>query len=102
VQVPTLTGTKTLRVHPGTAHGTVQRLRGEGPPKLSKGGSEKGDIHYRFVIDVPDHLSKEQQEAVETLSRTLGDDPRAGLFGNGAAAAEDSAGASKDPAGGER
>src|ERR1019366_3832767 len=33
VQVPTLTGTKTLRVRPGTAHGTVQRLRGEGPPK---------------------------------------------------------------------
>src|SRR3981081_3448641 len=66
VQVPTLSGTKTLRVRPGTAHGTVQRLRGEGPPKLSTGGSEKGDIHYRFVIDVPDHLSKEQQEAVET------------------------------------
>ena len=34
VQVPTLNGTKTLRVRPGTAHGTVQRLRGEGPPKL--------------------------------------------------------------------
>ncbi len=34
VQVPTLSGTKTLRVHAGTAHGTVQRLRGEGPPKL--------------------------------------------------------------------
>ena len=83
VQVPTLNGTKTLRVKPGTAHGTVQRLRGEGPPKLSAAG-EKGDIHYRFVIDVPDHLSKEQQEAVETLSRTLGsEDPRAGLFTKG-------------------
>ena len=32
--MPTLNGTKTLRVRPGTAHGTVQRLRGEGPPKL--------------------------------------------------------------------
>ena len=39
VQVPTLTGTKTLRVRPGTAHGTVQRLRGEGPPKL---GARRG------------------------------------------------------------
>ena len=27
------TATKTLRVAPGTTHGTVQRLRGEGPPK---------------------------------------------------------------------
>jgi molecular chaperone DnaJ len=78
VQVPTLSGTKTLRVRPGTAHGTVQRLRGEGPPKL--GGSERGDIHYRFVIDVPQDLSKEQQSAVDQLSKTLGGDPRAGLF----------------------
>ena len=81
VKVPTLTGTKTLRVAPGTASGTVQRLRGEGPPKLGGGG--KGDIHYRFVIDVPDHLSEEQQKAVDELSRTFGGDPRANLFGNG-------------------
>jgi molecular chaperone DnaJ len=82
VQVPTLNATKTLRVKPGTVHGTVQRLRGEGPPKLGSDG-EKGDIHYRFVINVPDHLSKEQQEAVETLSKTMGGDPRAGLFTGG-------------------
>src|SRR5271166_2112581 len=81
VQVPTLSGTKTLRVKPGTAHGTVQRLRGEGPPKL--GGKEKGDIHYRFVIEVPETLTKEQEEAVEALSQTMPDDPRAGLFQNG-------------------
>ena len=83
VQVPTLNGTKTLRVRPGTAHGTVQRLRGEGPPKLGGGGragAEKGDIHYRFVIDVPQELSKEQEKAVEELSKTLDGDPRAGLF----------------------
>jgi molecular chaperone DnaJ len=94
VQVPTLNGTKTLRVHPGTASGTVQRLRGEGPPKLNsaKGGSpEKGDIHYRFVIDVPEHLSEEQEKAVEELSRTLGGDPRAGLFASGAGAGAGSA-----------
>jgi molecular chaperone DnaJ len=80
VQVPTLNGTKTLRVRPGTAHGTVQRLRGEGPPKLGAGKAGRGDIHYRFVIDVPRDLSKEQQAAVEELSKTLDGDPRAGLF----------------------
>jgi molecular chaperone DnaJ len=85
VQVPTLSGTKTLRVRPGTAHGTVQRLRGEGPPKLGAGDGARGDIHYRFVIDVPDNLSKEQEQAVEALSKTLGGDPRAGLFENGSA-----------------
>jgi len=85
VQVPTLNGTKTLRVRPGTAHGTVQRLRGEGPPKLGS-GSDRGDIHYRFVIDVPQKLSQEQEQAVEELSKSMGaSNPRAGLFENGSA-----------------
>lgn len=79
VEVPTLDGRKTLKVGAGTRHGTVQRLRGEGPPKL---GSPKvrGDIHYKFVIDVPAELSKEQSEAVERLQSVLTGDPRARLF----------------------
>ncbi|HEY4915755.1 MAG TPA: molecular chaperone DnaJ [Solirubrobacteraceae bacterium] len=99
VKVPTLNGTKTLRVRPGTASGTVQRLRGEGPPKLSKNG-EKGDIHYRFVIDVPQNLSKEQEEAIEELSKSMGSsDPRAGLFKNGAASSTGAATGGAEPAG---
>jgi molecular chaperone DnaJ len=78
VEVPTLNGRKKLRVAPGTQHGTVQRLRGEGPPKL--GGKGKGDLRYRFVIDVPATLSAEQSEAVEKLSELMDDDPRARLF----------------------
>jgi molecular chaperone DnaJ len=81
VQVPTLSGTKTLRVRPGTKHGTVQRLRGEGPPKLgSSSPPPRGDIHYRFVIDVPDKLDSEQQKAVEALSEVMNGNPRARLF----------------------
>ena len=75
---------------PGTAHRTVQRLRGEGPPKpgsgKGKGSSStsdaptRGDIHYRFTIDVPEELSEEQRKAVEALSKTMNGDPRARLF----------------------
>ena len=78
IEVPTLNGRKTLRVPGGTKHGTVQRLRGEGPPKL--GSKERGDIHYRFVIDVPASLSSEQQEAVRELSKVMNGNPRSGLF----------------------
>ncbi|QEC46991.1 molecular chaperone DnaJ [Baekduia soli] len=78
VEVPTLNGRKKIRVAPGTQHGTVVKLRGEGPPKLGKG--TKGDLLYRFVIDVPATLSAEQSEAVEKLSAVMGDDPRAKLF----------------------
>jgi molecular chaperone DnaJ len=78
IEVPTLHGTKRLRVPPGTKHGTVQRLRGEGPPRL--GGKGSGDIHYRFVIDVPASLSPEESEVVDRLSEVMNGDPRARLF----------------------
>jgi molecular chaperone DnaJ len=85
VEVPTLSGSKRLRVPPGTKHGTVQRLRGEGPVRL--GGKGRGDIHYRFVIEVPSSLSPEQQDAVDRLSEVINGDPRAGLFANANAGA---------------
>jgi molecular chaperone DnaJ len=86
VQVPTLSGTKTLRVRPGTTHGTVQRLRGEGPPKLASGSPPaRGDIHYRFVIDVPETLDAEQREAVDALSKVMNGNPRTRLFSEGSA-----------------
>src|SRR4029078_4496429 len=78
VEAPTLHASKRLRVPAGTHHGTIQRLRGEGPPKL--GGKGRGDIHYRFVIDVPASLSTEQSEAVEKLSQVMNGNPRAKLF----------------------
>lgn len=84
VEVPTLDGRKTLRVPPGTRHGTVQRLRGEGPPRLGAKAA-RGDIHYRFLIDVPSELSDEQSELIDKLSAAMnGDDPRAVLFQDGA------------------
>ncbi len=78
IEVPTLNGTKRLRVPAGTKHGTVQRLRGEGPARL--GGKGHGDIHYRFVLDVPASLSAEQSEAVDRLSQVMNGNPRERLF----------------------
>ena len=99
--MPTLDGVKTLRVAPGTAHGTVQRLRGEGPPKLGSGSPPaRGDLHYRFVIDVPKDLSSDQQSAVEQMSKVFNGDPRARLFSASASTrAGDAAGAGAKEAG---
>jgi molecular chaperone DnaJ len=81
IEVPTLNGRKTLRVAPGTRPGAVQRLRGEGPPRLGSGSPPKrGDLRYRFVLDVPDSLTPEQEAAVDALSEVLDGDPREGLF----------------------
>jgi molecular chaperone DnaJ len=79
IEVPTLSGTKKIKVAAGTRHGSVQRLRGEGPPKPK--GKGRGDIRYRLEIEVPEELTDEQSEAVEKLAEALnGADPRAELL----------------------
>jgi molecular chaperone DnaJ len=83
VDVPTLSGSKRIRVPAGTQHGTVQRLRGEGPPRL--GGKGRGDIHYRLAIDVPRTLSREQEQAVDDLAEAMDGNPRERLFSGGEA-----------------
>jgi len=49
-------------------------------------GSQRGDIHYRFVIDVPRELSDEQKAAIETLSRSINGNPRERLMRDAKAA----------------
>jgi molecular chaperone DnaJ len=79
IEVPTLRGTKRIRVPAGTQHGTVQRLRGEGPPK--PGGRGRGDIYYRLEIEVPRDLSREQKKALDELASALNDhNPRERLL----------------------
>jgi molecular chaperone DnaJ len=79
IEVPTLEGTKKIKVPAGTRHGTIQRLRGEGAPKPH--GKGRGDIRYRLEIEMPKELNEEQEKAVEELAEALnGADPRAELL----------------------
>jgi molecular chaperone DnaJ len=100
IEVPTLSGSKTIRIPPGTQHGAVQRLRGEGPPHPrstaatnTAAGSRRGDIYYRIRIEVPKELSDEQREAVGKLAEALnGQNPRASLLGQASGAGSSGAG----------
>jgi molecular chaperone DnaJ len=79
VDVPTLNGSKRIRIPAGTQHGSTQRLRGEGPPRPKGGG--RGDIHYRVRVDIPKDLTDEQHTAVEGLAEALnGSNPRESLL----------------------
>jgi molecular chaperone DnaJ len=79
VEVPTLNGTKRIRVPAGTQHGTVQRLRGEGPPRAA--GRGRRDILYRLEIEVPRDLTREQKAALGEFAKTMNDhDPRERLL----------------------
>ncbi len=79
IEVPTLNGTKKIKVGPGTRHGSIQRLKGEGAPKPK--GRGNGDVRYRLEIEMPEELTEEQREAADKLAEAFnGIDPRADLL----------------------
>ena len=48
--------------------------------RRSSRASGRGDIHYRFKIEVPKSLTKEQEQAIEELSKVMNGNPRADLL----------------------
>jgi molecular chaperone DnaJ len=79
IEVPTLEGTKKIKVGPGTRHGSIQRLKGEGAPRPK--GKGRGDIRYRLEIEMPEKLTEAQEEAAAKLAEAFnGSEPRADLL----------------------
>lgn len=79
IEVPTLSGSKKIKIPAGTQNGTSQRLRNEGPPRPN--GSGRGDIHYRVKIEVPTELSESEREALDALAEAMnGHDPRESML----------------------
>ena len=70
LQVPTLEGSTSLTLSPGTQPGEVLTLRGEGMPSLRRG--RHGDLRVVVNVVVPRRLSDEQRELLERLNSTLG------------------------------
>lgn len=71
IEVPTLSGKASLKIPAGTQSGTTFRLRDRGMPRLRGGGH--GDQFVRVQVEVPTHLSAEQQKLLEEFARLSGD-----------------------------
>jgi len=76
VKVPTLDGSVTVKIPPGTAPGKTLRVRGRGMPRAAGGA---GDLLVTLDVVVPRTLSDEQRQAVEALAATESANPRAHL-----------------------
>jgi curved DNA-binding protein len=69
IAVPTISEKQlSLKIPPGTKHGTKMRLPGHGLPAMK--GNIKGNLYVRILIDVPKQLNKEQKKLVEELAAT--------------------------------
>jgi molecular chaperone DnaJ len=76
VSVPTLDGTTTVQIRPGTQAGETIRLKGKGMPRFR--GYGKGDLLVRVGISVPEKLTSKQRALLEQLAEEFDQDVRHG------------------------
>ncbi|MEO8258296.1 MAG: molecular chaperone DnaJ [Acidobacteriota bacterium] len=69
IEVPTLDGSETVKIHEGTQTGTTMRLRGKGMPDVN--GSGRGDLFATVQVRTPKKLSREQRHLLDQLSKLL-------------------------------
>lgn len=67
VQVPTIDGSATITIPPGTASGQKFRLRGRGVP--AGGGRAAGDLYAVIQIRPPRELDAKSRELLEAFAR---------------------------------
>jgi curved DNA-binding protein len=67
IEVPTLEGSKSIKVPPGTQSSSRIRLKGFGLPRLQGGG--KGDEYVRILIRYPKNLNDRQKKLIEELKK---------------------------------
>jgi molecular chaperone DnaJ len=82
ITVPTLDSKVTLKVPPGTASGTVLRVRGRGVPAgTGRNAGKPGDLLVKTEVIVPTELTDDQRAAVESLAAVTDEAPRAAVEG---------------------
>ena len=72
IKVPTVDGDVNLRIPPGTQPGRVFRLKDKGAPVLNR--SERGNQMVTVNVNIPTNLSKQQEELLTSLGKTMGTD----------------------------
>ena len=67
ISIPTIEDRQlSLKIPPGTKHGTKMRLSGHGLPYMKK--DKKGDLYVRIHLKIPQKLSQDQKKLVEGLA----------------------------------
>ena len=68
VEVPSLNGAKQLKVPPGTQHGDLFRIRGQGLPDLRTGRT--GDEIVQIAVELPKKLNAKQEQLLREFAAT--------------------------------
>ena len=68
IEVPTLEGTRQLKVPQGTQHGSIFRIKGQGIVDLRSG--RKGDELVQVAVEIPKRLSSSQEKLLRAFAET--------------------------------
>lgn len=67
LKVPTLGGSASVTIPPGTQPGTVLRLKDKGLPQF--GSTHNGVMYLRLAVKIPEKISSEERELYEKLRK---------------------------------
>ena len=68
IDVPSLNGTRGLKIPAGTQYGSIFRIKGQGLPDIRT--HQTGDQLVQIIIETPTRLNKEQQDLLREFAKT--------------------------------
>ncbi|MBA7711227.1 Chaperone protein DnaJ [subsurface metagenome] len=68
IDVPSLDGTKRLKIPPSTQYGSIFRIKGQGLPDVRTGRT--GDELVQIIIETPTKLNAKQQQLLREFAKT--------------------------------
>ncbi|MFQ6036237.1 MAG: molecular chaperone DnaJ [Sedimentisphaerales bacterium] len=68
IDVPSLNGTRQLKIPPGTQYGSIFRIRGQGLPDMRT--HRTGDELVQITIETPTRLNAKQEELLREFAKT--------------------------------
>ncbi len=78
VDVPTISGMKSLTIPPGSSSGRKLRLKGQGIPTSS--GKPEGDLYVVLKVVVPKSVDAQSRQLLQQFAERNPFNPRAGLW----------------------
>jgi molecular chaperone DnaJ len=68
IDVPSLNGTRQLKIPAGTQFGSIFRIKGQGLPNVRTGRT--GDQLVQVIVETPTNLNANQQELLREFAKT--------------------------------
>ena len=71
IKAPTIDGSESVKISPGTQSGDTAVIKGKGVPRFNRAGV--GDEIIRIQVDLPKKMTQEQEELIRKYAETEGD-----------------------------